>query len=122
MHRVERAADESADQTAVRTGGRPYDWDPQTGLSDRFIPGRAGGMHTVTGLAHDEGSKVAYDSAINERASSMRSRTDELMLWTSSISGSVRARGREKNPASRSCTADGATGRQFDMREHWRPG
>ncbi len=62
------------DQSPVPEGGRPYDWNPDTGLSDRFIPGRPGGMHTVTGLAHDEGSKVAYDSASNERASSMRSR------------------------------------------------
>jgi len=62
------------DQSAVPEGGRPYDWDEATGLSDRFIPGRPGGMHTVTGLAHDEGSKVAYDSAINQRASAMRAR------------------------------------------------
>ncbi|MEJ2539956.1 MAG: 2-oxoacid:acceptor oxidoreductase subunit alpha [Gemmatimonadota bacterium] len=62
------------DQSPVPEGRRPYDWDPVTGLSDRFIPGRPGGMHTVTGLAHDEGSKVAYDSASNERASTMRSR------------------------------------------------
>ena len=62
------------DQSPVPAGARPYDWDPATGLSDRFIPGRPGGMHTVTGLAHDEGSKVAYDSASNERASTMRSR------------------------------------------------
>lgn len=62
------------DQSTVPQGGKPYDWDPRTGLSDRFIPGRPGGMHTVTGLAHDERSKVAYDSAINERSSAMRSR------------------------------------------------
>ncbi|NNK61955.1 MAG: 2-oxoacid:acceptor oxidoreductase subunit alpha [Gemmatimonadetes bacterium] len=62
------------DQSAVPADGRPYDWDARTGLSDRFIPGRPGGMHTVTGLAHDERSKVAYDSASNQRASAMRSR------------------------------------------------
>jgi 2-oxoglutarate ferredoxin oxidoreductase subunit alpha len=62
------------DQSPVAEGQRPYDWDPVTGLSDRFIPGRPGGMHTVTGLAHDESSRVAYDSASNERASTMRSR------------------------------------------------
>ena len=62
------------DQTAVPSGGRPYDWDETTGRSDRFIPGRPGGMHTVTGLAHDEGSKVAYDSEINQRSSAMRAR------------------------------------------------
>jgi 2-oxoglutarate ferredoxin oxidoreductase subunit alpha len=62
------------EQSAVKPGKRPYDWDERTGLSERFIPGRPGGMHTVTGLAHDERSKVAYDSAINERSSGMRSR------------------------------------------------
>jgi 2-oxoglutarate ferredoxin oxidoreductase subunit alpha len=31
-------------------------------------------MHTVTGLAHDEHSKVAYDSKSNQRSSDMRSR------------------------------------------------
>lgn len=62
------------DLSAVPDGGRPYDWDARTGLSDRFIPGRPGGMHTVTGLAHDERSKVAYDSESNQRASEMRSR------------------------------------------------
>ena len=31
-------------------------------------------MHTVTGLAHDEWSKVAYSTDINQRASEMRSR------------------------------------------------
>ncbi|MDT8340287.1 MAG: 2-oxoacid:acceptor oxidoreductase subunit alpha [Longimicrobiales bacterium] len=62
------------DQSAVPEEKRPYDWDPQTGLSERFIPGRPGGMHTATGLAHDERSKVAYDSAINEHSSAMRSR------------------------------------------------
>ncbi len=62
------------DQSPVPENGRPYDWDAETGLSDRFIPGRPEGMHTVTGLAHDERSKVAYDSAINERASAARSR------------------------------------------------
>lgn len=71
------------EQSAVPEGRRPYDWDEATGLSDRFIPGRPGGMHTVTGLAHDEGSKVAYDSAINQRASAMRAR--KLAAFASSL-------------------------------------
>jgi 2-oxoglutarate ferredoxin oxidoreductase subunit alpha len=62
------------DQSPVAEGKPPYDWDARTGLSERFIPGRPGGMHTVTGLAHDERSKVAYDSVSNQRASDMRSR------------------------------------------------
>jgi 2-oxoglutarate ferredoxin oxidoreductase subunit alpha len=62
------------DQRPIPDGLRPYDWDPQTGISRRFVPGQPGGEHTLTGLAHDEGSKVAYDSVVNERSSSMRSR------------------------------------------------
>ncbi len=63
-----------ADQSPIPEGLRPYDWDAKTGLSRRFIPGQANGMHTLTGLAHDENSKVAYSSDINQRASTMRSR------------------------------------------------
>ena len=61
------------DQSAVPEGARPYDWDAMTGLSQRFIPGRPGGMHTLTGLAHDRASKVAYDPAINEEGLRARS-------------------------------------------------
>lgn len=64
----------SPDQSPVPPGSRPYEWDVKTGLSERFIPGRPGGMHTVTGLAHDEGSKVAYDPVVNQRSMEMRSR------------------------------------------------
>ena len=62
------------DMSAVPEGKAPYDWDEDTGLSRRFIPGTPGGMHTLTGLAHDENSKVAYASAINQKSSDMRSR------------------------------------------------
>ncbi|MBA4177689.1 MAG: 2-oxoacid:acceptor oxidoreductase subunit alpha [Leptothrix sp. (in: Bacteria)] len=61
------------DQTPVPTGARPYDWDPVTGLSRRFQPGQPGGMHTLTGLAHDRNSKVAYDPKINEEGLRHRS-------------------------------------------------
>jgi 2-oxoglutarate ferredoxin oxidoreductase subunit alpha len=59
---------------AVAPGTRPYDWDQKTGLSKRIIPGQPGGMFTATGLAHDERSKVAYTSDVNQRSSRMRSR------------------------------------------------
>ena len=55
-------------------GTRPYEWDAQTGLSKRIIPGQPGGMYTVTGLAHDERSKVAYTAEVHQRSSRMRSR------------------------------------------------
>lgn len=52
----------------------PFDWDPETGLSPRPVPGQRDGEYVVTGLAHDEQSHVAYESAVNQRAMTMRSR------------------------------------------------
>jgi 2-oxoglutarate/2-oxoacid ferredoxin oxidoreductase subunit alpha len=54
------------DRTPAAPEARPYDWDPLTGLATRLVPGRPGGMHTVTGLAHDRDSHVAYDAGSNE--------------------------------------------------------
>ena len=65
-----------ADQSPAPAGAKPYDWDPGTGLARRFIPGQPGGMHTVTGLAHDRASNVAYDPEINEE--SLRARSLKL--------------------------------------------
>ena len=62
------------DQSPVPEGAKPYDWDPRLGLSQRIAPGRPGGMHTVTGLSHDERSKVAYDADTHARGCTMRSR------------------------------------------------
>ncbi|WP_301100821.1 2-oxoacid:acceptor oxidoreductase subunit alpha [Propionivibrio sp.] len=64
------------DQSPVPEGARPYDWDATTGLARRFIPGQPGGMHTVTGLAHDRDSHVAYDPDINQE--SLRARSLKL--------------------------------------------
>ena len=61
------------DQSPVAKGERPYEWDAKTGLADRFIPGRADGMHTLTGLAHDRMSRVAYDAEINQEGIKQRS-------------------------------------------------
>lgn len=61
------------DQSAVQPGEKPYDWNPVTGLARRIIPGQPGGAHTLTGLAHDELSHVAYDAEINERSIHARS-------------------------------------------------
>jgi 2-oxoglutarate ferredoxin oxidoreductase subunit alpha len=61
------------DQNPVPEGARPYDWDPITGLSRRFVPGQPNGMHTLTGLAHDRSSRVAYDPEINEQGMHARS-------------------------------------------------
>ncbi len=62
-----------ADQSRIAAGARPYDWDAETGLSRRFIPGQPGGMHTLTGLAHDRASHVAYDPEINQESIRARS-------------------------------------------------
>src|SRR5207249_482937 len=64
------------DQSPIPAGSKPYDWDPVTGLSRRFIPGQPNGMHTVTGLAHDRLSHVAYDAETNEV--SLRARSLKL--------------------------------------------
>ena len=64
-------------------GLRPYEWDPDTGMSRRIIPGTPGGQHTVTGLAHDEESLVSYHPSSNERGMRMRSR--KLAVFQSTL-------------------------------------
>jgi 2-oxoglutarate ferredoxin oxidoreductase subunit alpha len=61
------------DQSPVPEGVQPYDWEKATGLARRFIPGQPRGMHTITGLAHDRASHVAYDPQINEEGIHFRS-------------------------------------------------
>lgn len=62
------------DQSPWKKNVRPYEWEPETGLSKRPIPGQKDGMYALTGLAHDEDSHVAYDPAINQRSAEARSR------------------------------------------------
>lgn len=62
------------DQSPWKTDVPPYDWDEETGLSSRPIPGQKGGMYTLTGLAHDRESHVAYEAAINQIGCNRRSR------------------------------------------------
>lgn len=61
------------DQSPVPEGTKPFDWDEKTGLSKRIIPGQAGGLYRVTGLAHTREGKVAYDSGVNQASSEYRS-------------------------------------------------
>jgi 2-oxoglutarate ferredoxin oxidoreductase subunit alpha len=78
------------DQSPLPEGAKPYDWDSVTGIARRFIPGQPGGMHTVTGLAHDRNSKVAYDPSINEeglRARSLKLAALQKTLKTPSVFG-----------------------------------
>ncbi len=62
------------DQSAWDESVPAYAWDPETGLSQRPIAGQRGGEYVLTGLAHNEASKVAYDSATNQRSMAARSR------------------------------------------------
>jgi 2-oxoglutarate ferredoxin oxidoreductase subunit alpha len=64
----------SPDMSPVREGALPFEWDLDTGLSRRILPGQPGGMSTTTGLAHNEESHVAYDPVTNQRTMEMRSR------------------------------------------------
>jgi 2-oxoglutarate ferredoxin oxidoreductase subunit alpha len=61
------------DQSPVPEGSLAYDWDARTGIARRFIPGQPGGMHTLTGLAHNRKSCVAYDTDANEEGLMHRS-------------------------------------------------
>ena len=45
------------DQSPWEPGVAPYDWDSETGLSPRPIPGQKGGEYVLTGLAHTRWSK-----------------------------------------------------------------
>ena len=70
-----RVAGGSARPAPGARGAGPYDWDPETGLSRRFIPGQPGGEHTVTGLAHDERQQGGLRHAPStQRSTTMRSR------------------------------------------------
>ena len=62
------------DQSPWPDGKPPYDWDEETGLSPRPIPGQRGGEYVLTGLAHTRWSKVAYDPNSNQKGCNMRSR------------------------------------------------
>ena len=82
------------DLRPVPQGARPYDWDPDLGISTRFIPGQPGGMHTVTGLSHDENSKVAYSPDVHARGCAMRSR--KLAVLQESLRPPPRYSGRSR--------------------------
>ena len=62
------------DQSPWKDGAWPFGWDEKTGTSKRPIPGQKGGMYTVTGLAHGQTGKVAYDPEINQASVESRSR------------------------------------------------
>jgi 2-oxoglutarate/2-oxoacid ferredoxin oxidoreductase subunit alpha len=61
------------DQSPWTKGIPPYNWDEETGLSKRPIPGQLGGEYTLTGLTHNEEGKVSYLPEVNQRSTEMRS-------------------------------------------------
>jgi len=71
------------DQSPVEDGYHPYNWDPRSGQRQRVIPGQPGGMHTLTGLAHDRRSCVAYNLKINKEG--MRHRSLKLAALQKTI-------------------------------------
>ena len=62
------------DQNPVPAGTLPFDWDEETGLSRRLIPGQPGGTGVTTGLAHFRDGKARYDFFANQESHRMRSR------------------------------------------------
>ena len=62
------------DQSPWKQGVNPYEWDEETGLSRRPIPGQPFGMYTLTGLAHSTDAKVSYDPENNQKTSAYRSK------------------------------------------------
>lgn len=62
------------DQSAWDKNVAPYDWDAETGLSARPIPGMRDGEYVLTGLAHNRQSHIAYDNMSNQLGCDMRSR------------------------------------------------
>jgi len=61
---------------------KPYDWDPETGLSRRPIPGQLNGQYVLTGLTHDEDSHIAYEADIIQRSGNRRSRKLATLMKT----------------------------------------
>mgnify|MGYP001273724632 FL=1 len=62
------------DQSSWDESVLAYDWDEETGLSARPIPGMRNGEYVLTGLAHNRNAKIAYDTTSNQEGCDMRSR------------------------------------------------
>ena len=71
------------DQSAITEGAKRYDWNPETGLAHRFMPGQPHGMHSLTGLAHDRLGHVAYDPEVNEEG--IRNRSLKLATFQKTL-------------------------------------
>ena len=58
----------------VEPGGLGFDWDQETGLSQRLIPGQKNGVSMTSTLNHNRSGLVRYDTETNELGHKMRSR------------------------------------------------
>jgi 2-oxoglutarate ferredoxin oxidoreductase subunit alpha len=70
------------DLTPVEPGAKPFDWDPETGLSKRILPGTPNGMWVATGLNHTEQGKINYLAESNIKGMTMRSRKMAVLQST----------------------------------------
>jgi 2-oxoglutarate ferredoxin oxidoreductase subunit alpha len=70
---------DALDLRPVMPGFKPFGWDQATGIAPRAIPGQPGGMHTLTGLAHDDAGHVSYDPQANQLGHEMRSRKLQML-------------------------------------------
>ena len=62
------------DQSPWKEDVKPFQWDEETGLSKRPIPGMKGGEYTLTGLTHTAAGQVSYLPEVNQKSTEMRSR------------------------------------------------
>lgn len=58
----------------VEPGSLGFDWDEETGLSQRLIPGQKNGVSMMSTLNHNRSGLVRYDTETNELGHRMRSR------------------------------------------------
>ncbi len=62
------------DQSPRKEGTSAFDWNEESGLSKRPIPGQPGGLYTLTGLAHDREGIVSYNPGNNQDSTALRSK------------------------------------------------
>ncbi|MCB1158318.1 MAG: 2-oxoacid:acceptor oxidoreductase subunit alpha [Leptospiraceae bacterium] len=59
---------------SLEPGSLGFDWDAETGLSQRLIPGQKNGVGMTSSLNHNRAGLVRYDTETNELGHTMRSR------------------------------------------------
>ena len=74
MFSEERGFNLNAGKRFQKPGGKRYRRFEitSTGISPRAIPGQPGGIHTATGLEHDESGQPSYEAEVHSRMSEKR--------------------------------------------------